>query len=243
MNCLLGNLPYTNVHADRPQCDGAQTSAKARMRILGHGLMNEHPTHGPRLLQLAAVVFFAVLLVTGPGGSPVLGQTSSPHTTVVVFSDRPMHADQWSSLFAAVRAGAVNGGEETRLLDQNATYIRGDEVEPGLLVQSSISVYLHGDCTLSPLAYRSAYGVPLGWVRRVEGRIEPFVHVDCTRIGEVLGPEALHMSRSQREQAMSEAVSRVILHEWIHIASQNSSHAESGIAKPAFGVADLMGGR
>ena len=30
------------------------------------------------------------------------------------------------------------------------------------------------------------------------------------------------------------------MHEWIHIATQNAAHAEHGIAKAQFGVADLM---
>jgi len=72
------------------------------------------------------------------------------------------------------------------------------------------------------------------------GRIEPFAHVDCTRIGQVLGPQALGLNRNQRNTVMTGAIARVVLHEWIHIATQNPAHAESGISKAQFGVADLM---
>jgi hypothetical protein len=89
---------------------------------------------------------------------------------------------------------------------------------------------------------RTAYGVPLGWVRRLDGRIEPFAHVDCARIGQVLGPQALGMDADRRNAVMAGAIARVILHEWIHIATQNPRHAERGITKAQFGVADLMTG-
>jgi hypothetical protein len=77
-------------------------------------------------------------------------------------------------------------------------------------------------------------------VGRADGRIAPFAHVDCTRIGEVLGLHAQGMRRQQRVEAMAVALARVILHEWIHIATQNSTHAREGIEKAQFSVVDLI---
>jgi hypothetical protein len=192
---------------------------------------------------LAGLVLFLVFIsVLGcPLAFAQSPANSDPHTTLVVFADHGMQPEQWTALFAALRLGAANGGAETRPLDRNADLVRGDSVVPGFLVDSAITVFLHGNCTLSPLEYRTAFAVPLGWVRRVNGRIEPFVHVDCTRIGQVLGPQAVWMSKERRSQAMAEAISRVILHEWIHIATQNPGHAERGIAKAEFSVRDLLG--
>ena len=62
--------------------------------------------------------------------------------------------------------------------DETAEFARGDTMRPGLLVANPIVVYLHGDCTLEPLARRNAYSVPLGWVRYENGQIAPFIHVD-----------------------------------------------------------------
>jgi hypothetical protein len=76
----------------------------------------------------------------------------------------------------------------------------------------------------------------------VDGRIAPFIHVDCTRIGQVLGPQALGLDRDRRNSLMGGAIARVVLHEWIHIATQSSSHAQRGISKAQFGVADLTAG-
>jgi len=82
--------------------------------------------------------------------------------------------------------------------------------------------------------------VALGWVLQVNGRIEPFAHVDCTQIGGVLGAQAQGMDADERNTVMAGAIARVIVHEWIHIAAQSSSHAERGIENAQFGEADLM---
>ncbi|MGB6691338.1 MAG: hypothetical protein WBE76_26185 [Terracidiphilus sp.] len=207
--------------------------------------MKDCPTHGACTPRHRAGIVSTLLLISalaGPLASAQPAEKPIERTSVVVFADRAMQPEQWATLFAALRLGVAGGGRETQPLDQNADFVRGDEVVPGFQVQSAITVFLHGDCTLSPQAYRTAFAVPLGWVRRVDGRIEPFVHVDCTRIAEVLGPQAMWMNKERRTQAMAEAMSRVILHEWIHIATQNAGHAERGIAKAEFGVADLLAG-
>lgn len=144
--------------------------------------------------------------------------------------------------FSSMRTELTDGGAEMQPLMGTAEIIRGDLVQPGIRVQTAIVAYLHGDCNLDPLVRRSAFGVPLGWVHRRHGRIEPFIHVDCTRIGQVLGPQVRGMKKDQRMQVMAGAIARVILHEWIHIATQSPAHAESGVARAQFGVADLMAG-
>lgn len=164
-----------------------------------------------------------------------------PHTSVVVFADRPVRDEQWASLFAGLHTGLVRGGAETQALDQNADFVRGQDIGPGLLVDSAITVYLHGDCTLRPVAFRTAFGVPLGWVFQVDGRIQPFVHVDCAAIADVLGSHARGLGDGKRTELMGEAMARVVLHEWIHVATQSGAHAVRGIEKAQFGAEDLMG--
>ena len=84
------------------------------------------------------------------------------------------------------------------------------------------------------------------WARRATAGlksqvgIRPFIHVDCSRITEVLGQHVFGMDKNSRNAVMAEAISRVILHEWVHIASQNPAHAREGIAKPSFSVEELV---
>jgi hypothetical protein len=240
-------LVRTKVVADVRKCDGKRPDAAFKMRIITTAVEKKvHSAPGDRLrddrtgvvLSLLPLLLFLELCAPAPAQpSP----DASKHSVVVLFADHPMNDGQWTALLAALRVGLADGGVEVQSIDPGADFLRGDDVVPGFLVDSAITVYLHGDCTLSPALRRTAFAVPLGWVRRVDGRIEPFVHVDCTRIGQVLGPQAMWMSRARRIDVMAGAMARVILHECIHIATQSSGHAERGIAKADFGVADLMG--
>jgi hypothetical protein len=211
--------------------DAKMQAARVRFSPGIHGLIG---------IVLAALV----LTMAGRSASaqaPV-SETLPIRTTVVVFADQPLQEAQWSGLFRALRSVMTTGGAETEFLGEGAEFVRGDSVAAGFRVQSAIVVYLHGDCNLEPLPRRTPSGVPLGWVWKVDGRIEPFAHVDCTRIGQVLGLQALGMNAKRRNAVMAGAMARVIVHEWIHIAAQSSSHAESGIEKAQYGVADLTAG-
>jgi hypothetical protein len=158
---------------------------------------------------------------------------------LVIFSDEVLRDSEWGELFTALEKGAEKEAGETPALAERAVFVRGDRMDPGMEVGDAISVYLHGNCSLVPVARTNPMGA-LGWVRRVHGRIEPFIHVDCTKIAEELGPVALGMNRQRLDQVMSEAVARVIVHEWVHVATQNPGHARDGVAKSSFDVLDLL---
>lgn len=203
-----------------------------------------HAAHTGRPIGRGQVLLGALLLLA-LCAIPGHAQSSAPApygTTVVIFSDRPMAPAEWDLLFSDLRHGLTDGDPETRTLDADARFVRGDELESGIAVDSAITVFLHGECSIAPLTHRTAYGVPLGWVRRVHGQIEPFVHVDCSEIGKVLGGQVRWFGKQARSEAMAGAMSRVILHEWIHIATQNPHHAETGVAKAQFDVSDLLEG-
>jgi hypothetical protein len=150
-----------------------------------------------------------------------------------------MEDQEWTALSDALHRSALEAAE-TQAIVGTPEVVRGDRMEPGLQVKTVVVVFLHGDCRLVPLAKRTAFGVPLGWVRRMDGHIEPFVHLDCTRIGQVLGAQARGLDLKRRNAMMTGAMARVILHEWIHFATQSSAHSKIGISKAQFGVADLM---
>jgi hypothetical protein len=48
---------------------------------------------------------------------------------------------------------------------------------------------------------------------------------------------------SVREFVLGRALARVLAHELYHILTQSENHADSGVAKAALSVADLMGSR
>ena len=208
---------------------GVKSGHKERLRFCckGSGTMAAFP-----LLFLV----LSICLSAAAADLPV-----APQTTLVFFSDRTMQPDQWADLHGALQRELSSGNPELAGLDRNVRFVDGDRSLLGVSVDAAITVYLHGNCTLAPMEHRTAFAVPLGWVRRIDGEIQPFVHVDCTRIGEVIGEQARWLSRPSRDRAMAKAMAEVILHEWIHIATQSSHHAEKGVAKAQFGVSDLMG--
>jgi len=207
-------------------------------RILGVRVRFSPGIHG--LIGIVLAVLGLGLMARGASAQDRVSETSSARSAVVVFADRPMQDRQWNALFAALRTSKMTAEAETGAIGGDIEFIRGDKLQLGMQVKTAIVVYLHGDCILEPLSRRTAYGVPLGWVLKVHGRIEPFVHVDCTRIGGVLGPQGRGLDADERNGVMAGAIARVIAHEWIHIATQSSSHAVSGIEKAEYGVADLM---
>jgi hypothetical protein len=166
--------------------------------------------------------------------------TLASHSTVAIFSDNPLSAGQWMLLFAELRSGLARGGAEFQSLDRDAVFLREDQAASLDLAGPAVSVYLHGNCTLEPQEHRTSLGRPLGWVHRVNGRIEPFIHIDCTQIGHVLGAKERWLPRQGRDRAMALAISRVFFHEWIHISTQSAHHTTDGIAKAAFDIPDLI---
>jgi hypothetical protein len=129
--------------------------------------------------------------------------------------------------------------------DSQIQIVRQDSIPSGPRVNHAIVVYLLGDCRNVPrpaFSFESAGQVSsaLGWVLEAHGRVEPFVHVDCARLAAVLSSISLGSSPAERNQEMAQSIARVILHEWIHIATQNPGHASHGIGQAQFTVNDLI---
>ncbi|HTW60995.1 MAG TPA: hypothetical protein VMD55_04255 [Terracidiphilus sp.] len=201
-------------------------------------------------LRLVSLAFVLCILISG---APVLGgqqasdvEPAQPgeavpaHPALVFFSQHRLPGSAWTALFAAVRTSLPEAAAEVPSLDAHVELIRGDTLAHGTVVPQSVTVYLHGDCNPAPIAEPSLTGERLGWVMKVGPRIEPVIHVECTPIGQELSGSMEGMSRDERTAAMSEALARVILHEWAHIATQSSAHGKEGITKAQFGVNDLI---
>jgi hypothetical protein len=168
------------------------------------------------------------------------GVESAPPTTLVIFAEHKMEASEWSALFDALEKSARATAVTTPALGGEFSLVRGDTMPRGLAFERSISVYLQRDCRLAPRPVWGERGGVLGWVYSIPGGIAPFIHVDCGKIAEQLEPIAPGMSRGRLDILMGEAVARVIVHEWVHVATQSAGHRGNGVAKSTFGVADLL---
>jgi hypothetical protein len=150
-----------------------------------------------------------------------------------------MDDDQWSALVRELQRADVRLETAARELGGGIEVLRGRDLVSGIEGDQMISVRIIGDCTLLPGPRRMVSGA-LGWVKKVDGEIQPFIHVSCERVVEMLQGMALGMNRERRDTVMAEAMARVIAHEWIHIATQRSSHEKSGVMESQFQLSDLM---
>jgi hypothetical protein len=208
---------------------------------------------------LALLLLVQFYPAAAPAQAPHSASASAPeaNTVLAIFSDRPMSNEFWPIIVGALREELASGAPETRFLsgqtadsdpsaDAPVQILRGDSIAPGLNVDNPITIYLHGDCVVPPRSF--SLGQPsssgaLGWVRLNHGHIEHFIHVECTRLGQTLATQTYGLDRDQRNRLMAVAIARVILHEWIHIATQNPGHARDGLAKAVFGPQDLISER
>ena len=163
----------------------------------------------------------------------------APRTTLVIFADHRVPDEEWTDLSAALRRAQTSSATSTPALSGEMEIVRGDQMKPGLGVSTVITVFLRGDCRLMPRPRLVVQGA-LGWVPRSKGIIGPFVTVNCSRIVDMLGPLALGMDSSRRDVLMAEALARVIVHEWVHIATQSASHGKQGVTQSVFGLRDLL---
>src|SRR4051812_9196628 len=164
----------------------------------------------------------------------------TPRITLVVIPEKHMPEDEWSALSTALRQSFEALALETHLGSGGFDVVRVDILAPGVQFDEVIPIYLHGNCRILAEPGKYIVAGALGWVLRDRGQILPYIHVDCGRIAEMLGQHALAMNNATRNAVMAEAISRVVMHEWLHIATQRASHSREGLSKDAFSFKDLV---
>jgi len=164
---------------------------------------------------------------------------SKAENTVVFYADKQVSDALWQPLFTAIKED-LSEENYRGLDDRSPRLVRACEVLPGQEFGSVVEVKLLGRCDVPQQAYRPLKPGPLGWVLRVHGEIQPYIYVDCTRMAQTLNATTLGMSTEQRTRAMSQAISHVLVHEWIHIATQNNGHTAHGISEAQLTASTLV---
>ncbi len=157
----------------------------------------------------------------------------SPVATAILFTADPQVSDTlWEPLYAAIRLGMKEHAEEFRQLGitSQPLLLRRSEIALGEQFPLVVQVRLEGRCDIPVQAphFMRPRG-PLGWVFLVNGKIQPFIFVDCTRLAQILDPLTLGENAAGRQRLMNIAIANIVLHEWIHIASQSSRHSRHGL--------------
>lgn len=183
-------------------------------------------------LRIIALLAFAV-----PAAAPAQ-DPSQPATTLVVLANRQTQKHLWPVLVSTLRRDAATASQSAPISGDPQIILGGGEV-PGPEFPSRIEVQLLGACDDPWNANAPAKQGPLGWVLRDGGQIAPVIYVDCAQVNQLLSPQNRPMTQSHQLQVTSEVISHVILHEWIHIATQSPAHTSRGIMQPALSLQEL----
>jgi hypothetical protein len=185
-------------------------------------------------------LLFAFLLIYAL--CPAL-HAQQPGTALIFYAQSQPSDELWSDLLQSLRADLAAGiGESTNgfALEQNPTYLRGTDLTMEIDLSKVIVVKLLGQCDVAPRANRSSPKGPLGWVVQVSGTIQPYIFVDCERLAQVLWTNPASLDKYERRHEMAQAIAHVVIHEWIHIATQSRSHGKRGITKQSLSPAELI---
>ena len=110
---------------------------------------------------------------------------------------------------------------------------------------STVVVVTHfeGQCNVNNLSMRGGPSGSLGWVETSDGRVLPFIHVDCARVRTFLQIQLIGFRPADREVLFGRALGRVLAHELYHVLAGTAKHTTRGVAKEDFSVEDLLGAR
>lgn len=184
------------------------------------------------LLLMVPLVFLA---------GAAAGQGSRRGETAIVFYANPHVSEQlWTPLFDAFRAEVARERRDYSL-PEDFEPLRASSLAVGREFGDVIEVRLIGRCDVAEQAWRPLPPGPLGWVVRASGEIQPFIYVDCERLAQYVGPAMLGLNEDERMSAMARAISRITIHEWIHIDTQSGRHQSRGIRQAELGSRDLIG--
>jgi hypothetical protein len=182
--------------------------------------------------------------------------------TLIIFSANPhqlpISNELWPALTNAIHEELASGAPEIQALvgptnaqntpadfSNRIQILRGDKIVPGIAVDNPITIFIHGDCLTRSTArpfFRKQLANPgtLGWVELDHGHIGPFAHIECDHLTQLLRPQILGLNPPAVNLLMAFAIARVLLHEWIHIATQSPDHTRHGLGQAEFSAADLI---
>jgi len=205
-------------------------------------LLRLQKRHFPRA-NVGTLVMLLLACVSTHTANASTTKTREPSTKIVFDAQLQVNDELWPVLFQSLRVDLAAGSDESPkgvVLDRNPALTRHNDLVPETAFGFVLQVKLLGSCDLASAGYYPFPNGPLGWVKMVSGEIQPFISIDCTRLAQLLGPEASSLDKQGRRRAMGQAIAHVLIHEWIHIATQRPSHDAHGIMKSSISVKERI---
>lgn len=101
-----------------------------------------------------------------------------------------------------------------------------------------ILVDFRGVCRSAPVG-SAKEDERLGWAEVVDGRVLPFVGIECSRVQAILQSNPWGNWTQITDVALGRAVARVLAHELYHVLTGTTLHSRSGIGQPELSQRDL----
>ena len=136
--------------------------------------------------------------------------------------------------------------EESGLLMRSAGYQVHwlDPLErPDAPGTSLIVIELNGTCGPGERTGGAADVDRLAYTVVDQGKILPFVSVDCTALQKTLASDLGREPRARRDVLYGRAMGRLVAHELYHIESQTREHSKHGVAEAAVSSRELVAER
>lgn len=102
-----------------------------------------------------------------------------------------------------------------------------------------IVVAFRGDCSTAMPKSPSSSG-PLGWTSTSDGRVLPFIGIDCDRVKTTLMVSDAWPHSMIPAGLLGRALSHVAVHEIYHVLSGRKHHDAEGLFKAEYSAADLL---
>jgi hypothetical protein len=110
-----------------------------------------------------------------------------------------------------------------------------------------VVVRFAGSCSFSTYnpakAANTAPGLPLASTAVSDGRVLPFVTVECNRVRDRIAPQTIGLRDSERSAALGKAIGRVLAHEIYHVMTGDRKHAREGVAASCVSARQLLADR
>ena len=175
----------------------------------------------------------ALLLAAGPA-SMKAGSLGKDRATVVVH--RPKR-------ITAVTLEAMRTEVRRQLASSHAlSFVTHDQLALGRDVVRPVQVRFRGDCLMTSRAAKPASPGGYAWTHVSDGRVLPFVEVDCDRVRTSILSVMWGEDFQHRDLLLGRALGRVIAHELHHALERTLSHTSHGVTKSALRASELIRG-
>lgn len=210
----------------------------------GSGITVPNVFQGPKMngqncgnlnLLLWSAVIASLIVFTEIASAAGPPDTRAARTAVLLDLSSSVPESFWKALEAELERPEI-----TKSLEGPIVWMKREQFQKGMEFPEVFQVRLEGDCAgTGPGADDIAAG-PLGWVYVISDQIQPFVFVNCNRVGQALRHALRNEPRAERRQKMARAIARIIAHELNHIVTQDTGHTGIGLQKAYLTPADLV---